>query len=338
MLRGQSSTAATCEYHPVAYEGLEPDALAQELKTTGLLGRIHGVAAPLNLAVLAIEEPGNFFSRQQFSLIPADEEVSATLNQLHRHDFVCLQGRPIANASPQAHLKIDAIEVLETWPGLSDRPDYEYTAAFPADLEDQTQFVGKVHAVEADGKILVMEYQDGVLPVFVESPTDAIANLYRGDIVELAYTIQRNPGQPTHLQLDSNATEPINILDSILSWHQKPHTLSGHLVKFPQSPQLKFDVYAIAVETQGIERTFTLVNFTDMAAFEAIREKLAQIWDAQAETAVTGRNALVNPEITLEATGIGNVMSPAQANPQILLSGVENIEMLGEVNRQLNNK
>ncbi|NEO86365.1 MAG: hypothetical protein F6J87_19225 [Spirulina sp. SIO3F2] len=333
MLRGQESKAATCEYHEAAYETLDPEALEQELETTGLIGSIHGVAAPLNLAVLSIQEPGNFFHRQQFSLIPANESVKTTLNGLHRHDRVCIHGRATANASPQPHLVIDAIDVLAAWPGLRDYPDYNYTADFPADLENQTQLIAKVHALAAEGKILVVEYQDGVIPIFVERPTAAIANLYRGDIVELTYTIQRYPGQPTHLRLDTDAPEPVKVLDSLLAWHETPHTLSGHLVKFPQSPQLKFDVYAIAVETQGIERTFTLINFTDPDTFTAIRNKLAQIWDAQTETIISGRNALINPAITLEATGMVNIVSSAQANPQILLSGVEDIVLVKETAR-----
>ncbi|MGB0562982.1 MAG: hypothetical protein ACPGVO_14440 [Spirulinaceae cyanobacterium] len=325
MIQGQEAPAATCEYHEAAYVGLDPEAIAQELETTGLIGRIHGVAAPLDLAVLSLEEPGNFFNRQQVSLLPANPKVKAAIAQLQRHDRVCLQGEMLWNSSPQLHLSINRVEVLETWPGLADYPDYDYQASFPADLEAQNQLIAKVHAVAAAGKILVVEYQDGILPIFVDSPTDAIAGLYRGDIVEIHYTLQRHPPQPSHLQLDTTVAEPVQVLDSLLAWHETPRTLTGQLVKFPQSPQLKFDVYAIAVATQGIERTFTLVNFTDAATFAAIRTQLAEIWDAQAETAIRGRNALVNPEITLEVTGIANVVSPAQANPQLLLSGVEAI-------------
>ncbi|MEM8642322.1 MAG: hypothetical protein AAGG51_26420 [Cyanobacteria bacterium P01_G01_bin.54] len=325
VIRSQEAPALSCEYHEAAYIELDPDALAQELATTGLIGRIHGVAAPLDLAVLSIAEPGNFFNRRQFSLLPANAEIQSQLSELHRHDRVCLHGRFLKNPSPQPHLHIDAIEVLDAWPGLADYPDYDYTASFPADLEHQTQLIAKVHAVEAGGKILVVEYQDGVVPIFVAAPTAAVTNLYRGDIVEIAYTIQHRPQQPSHLQLDTTAAEPIQMLDSLVAWHETPRTLTGHLVKFPQSPQLKFDVYAIAVDTEGIERTFTLVNFSDMATFEAIRTQLAEIWDAQAETAIVGRNALVNPEIAIEATGIANIISPNQANPQILLSGVEDI-------------
>lgn len=324
-LHGRGVAAMTCEYQAAVYERLDPEMLAQELETTGLIGDIHGSASPLNLAVLSIAEPGNFFNRRQFSLIAANRTVKETLNQLHRHDRVCLHGRALANPSPQPHLLIDAIEVLETWSGLADYPEYEYTVEFPADLRNPSRLVAKVHAVAADGQVLVVEYQDGVLPIFVESPTPTIANLYRGDIVELRYRIQRRPGQPTHLQLDRNVAEPVRVLDAIAAAHETPRTLSGYLVKFPQSPQLNFDVYAIAVATQGIERTYTLVNFSDPDVFTAIRDQLAQLWEAHIATIEPGRNQLVNRAIALEVTGTVNVVSPEQANPQLLLNRVEDI-------------
>ena len=59
--------------------------------------------------------------------------------------------------------------------------------------------------------------------------------------------------------------------------------------------------------------------------FKKIRDKLAQIWDSNSETAILGRNMLINPQITLEVNGQVNIVSPEQANPQILLDKAEDI-------------
>ena len=88
-----------------------------------------------------------------------------------------------------------------------------------------------------------------------------------------------------------------------------------------------FDVYALEVETQGIKRIFTLVNFDDINEFQSIREKLATLWDSRLETAVSGRNMQINPDVIIEASGWINVISPEQANPQILLDSVEDIRL-----------
>jgi hypothetical protein len=93
----------------------------------------------------------------------------------------------------------------------------------------------------------------------------------------------------------------------------------------PPGPQLKFDVYGIEVETQGIKRYFTLVNFDNLAEFDKIRHKLAKIWDDNAATAQSGRNMLINPQVTIEAKGIAKIISPEQANPQILLNSGEDV-------------
>ena len=143
--------------------------------------------------------------------------------------------------------------------------------------------------------------------------------------MRISYRLQKIPKYPTHLRLNLKAQQPIEVIDAIAEGNGKKKTLTGNLVKFPESPQLQFDVYAIEVKTQGVKRYFTLVNFEDIAEFEKIRDKLAQIWDSNSETAILGRNMLINTHITLEVNGQVNVVSPEQANPQILLNKAEDI-------------
>ena len=316
-------SSSQCDYHPEAYQGLEIDKLTQELNSTGLIGRVHGAADASQMFVMSVREPNNFFSHREFSLIPTSNQTSNILDRLNRHDLVCVRGDLMANPSPQKHITLNAIQVLEEWeqPAF---PPYERQADLPETLKEQTSFIGKVHAISEGGKILVMGYQDLILPMYV-TDTKYTQNLYRGDIVKLNYQLQSNPQKPLHLQLDTTVEQPIETIDAIATWHDRPQTLTGSLVKFPQSPQLKFDVYALEVDTQGIKRYFTLLNFEDMTEFESIRQKLAQIWDENEETAKSGRNMLINPNVTIEATGIGNVISPEQANPQILLKSAEQI-------------
>ena len=319
-----SASAQTCEYHAEAYDGLELTQLSQELTGTGLIGRIHGAAAPAKMVVLSVREANNFFNHREFSLLAGNDEVQASMDQLHRHDQICIQGDVITNPSPQSHVVVTSLEVMEPWTGLDEHPEYDYEAGIPEELMSQTEFVGKVHAIGEGGKVLVMEYKDRVLPIFVENP-EITQTLYRGDIVRLAYQVQQWPQQPTHLLLNSDVEQPIEVVDAIASWHGQQKTLSGRLVQFPKSPQLRFDVYAIEVETDGINRTFTLLNFEDMAVFEGVRNKLATIWETHQSTVVRGRNFLMNPDVIVQASGMINVISPEQANPQVLLESVEDV-------------
>ena len=319
-----SSDSNVCQYNPEAYRGLEMTNLFQALNGIGLIGRIHGAAPDSQMFVMSVREPTNFFSHREFSLIPQNSQAADLLGQANRHDLVCIQGNSIANPSPQPHITVNSVKVLEPWQQPEGFAPYQRQANLPDEIKEQTSLVGKVHAIGEDGKVLVMGYQDAVIPIFV-SATEYTQDLYRGDIVELNYQIQQQPNRPVHLQLDTTLEPPIKVLDAIASWNGQSKTITGKLVKFPQSPQLKFDVYALEVDTQGIKRYFTLLNFEDMTEFESIRQKLAQIWDENEETAKSGRNMLINPNVTIEATGIGNVISPEQANPQILLKSAEQI-------------
>ena len=314
-----------CIYHSEAYEGLELTRLSQELRTTGLIGRMHGAVASSKMFVMSVREPDNFFSYQEFSLLPKNKQSLATLSQVNRHDRVCIQGRIISNPSPQKHIAVKSVQVLESWSGLAGFPEHQQEENLPAELLARDSLVGKVHAIGAEGKILVMEYQDKVVPVFVKSP-EYTQDLYRGDIVRLHYQLKRIPKQPTHLKLNTQVEQPVEVIDAIADWHNQDNTLTGHLVKFPQSPQIQFDVYAIEVDTMGSKRYFTLVNFEDIDQFQKIRNKLAKIWDDHAQTVEIGRNMLINPQITIEAHGQTNIVSPRQANPQILLNTAEDIQ------------
>ena len=322
-----SSNSQVCNYNSSAYQGLEIENLAQELTSTGLIGRIHGAAGATQMFVMSVREPDNFFSHREFSLIPTNTSTSNQLRHLNRHDLVCVQGKIIANPSPQQHISLDSIHVLDSWSQPPGFKAYEREINLPAELKQQTNLIGKIHAIGENGKILVMGYKDMVLPIYAENPKDT-RNLYRGDIIELSYQIQEYPNRPIHLQLDSQSEQPIKVLDAIADLNNQPQKLTGKLVKFPQSPQLKFDVYAIEVDTQGIKRYFTLINFEDMTEFQNIRSKLAQIWDDNVATAISGRNMLINPQVNIEATGLGNIISPEQANPQILLQTAQQVRQI----------
>ncbi|MEL6578989.1 MAG: hypothetical protein AAFQ14_04505 [Cyanobacteria bacterium J06621_12] len=322
-----SSTSDSCTYHPEAYQGLEIANLSQELTGTGLIGRIHGAAGTSQMFVMAVREPTNFFSHREFSLIPRDTSTSKALSQLNRHDLVCIKGDLINNPSPQKHITLKSVQVLEEWSQPEGFEPYKRQVDLPGELTERTSLIGKVHAMVEGGKILVVGYQDLVLPIYV-SETEYTQDLYRGDIIKLNYQVQSYPNRPLHLQLDSTAEQPIEMIDAIAAWNNQPQILTGNLVKFPQSPQLKFDVYAMEVETQGIKRYFTIINFDDMTKFQNIREKLAQIWDKNVATAVSGRNMLINPNVTIEAKGLGNIISPEQANPQILLETAEEVRQI----------
>ena len=312
------SVPESCVYHPEVYQGVNLSNLSDELENTGLLGEIHGTVPEENIFVFAVRDPDNFFDFQHFSVIPGNKQTQETLKQVGRHDQVCLQGKLIKNPSPQPHIVVQSAVVTESWQGLAGYKGYEYQADIPEELKYRNHAIFKVHFVNNEGKILVVEYKD--------------KDLYRGYLIDLSYKIQPWPGYPTHLNLTLNTENPLKTVDRLVDKHNIDTKLTGKLVKFPQSPQIQFDVYAIEVITEGLARYYTLVNFEDIKEFETIREKLANIWNSNLSTVESGRNFLINPNIMMEAQGKINVVSPQQANPQILLENANKIQQLSMVN------
>lgn len=316
--RLMATNAQNCLYNPEVYRGLDENQLDRELNHNGLIGSIHGSIPSSQIFVMSVRENNNFFAHREFSLVAEDTESLTILKQVKRHDRICVIGNFIPNPSPQKHIAVKSITVLDSPTQPDVYPPYNRQARLPDELLDRTNFIGKVHAIGEAGNILVVEYRDSIVPVFVRS-TEATRNLFRGDIIRISYKIQNYPQQPTHLQLNSEVQNPIEVIDAISSLNGQTKTLTGSLVKFPQSPQLKFDVYGIEVDTQGIKRYFTLVNFENLNEFQNIRNKLAQIWENNLSTVKSGRNVLINPAVKITVNGVINVVSPEQANPQILL-------------------
>jgi hypothetical protein len=302
--------------------------IEKDLSAKGVEGWIHGAVSDRDLYVFTYRTPGNFFDYVEMSLVAEKPEIAAKLPTLNRHDRVRIKGSFLKNPSPQKHISVDSLEVLEKYESGEKSEPYEHEAKLPGDLLNTTSGDFLVHAIGGEGRILVVEFKDQIVPVYVKKP-ELTKNLFRGDLIQLHYKIQDRPDSPTHLNLDDSAVEPVKVLESITSLHGKPAVIEGALIMFPKSPEIIFNVFAVQQELQsGLKRQYTLVNFEDPAAFAKIREKLQAAWDKHKGETVNGRNKLVSLRIKVKATGTFNEVDPNQANPQILLKSAASVEII----------
>jgi hypothetical protein len=235
--------------------------------------------------------------------------VLEQIQKLSRHDQVRIKGNFIQNSAPLIHLNIDSVELLSHWKDDFDLPPYQRSLTLPKEILAGTELVGKVHAISGT--------------VVVKSASELLG-LHRGDLIHLSYKAYQMGSGPIHL-----VSTNIHVLDSILAKHGKPLTVEGQLILYPKSPQISIDVYAVQeVGLTGVALDYTLVNFESPEIFQKIRDKLKVAWDNQAQAVVRARNKLSNPRVRIKAVGIGNVVDPNQANPQILLDGPDSIEIL----------
>lgn len=302
------------------------------LRGDGLVGEVHGAPHDLGHYVATVRDPSDFFKSEQYSLLGTAPEVKEVLAKIKRHDKVRMWGE-VEVYGPQKHLILSRI-VIET-PHDVELPKYERKAEFPASFPDeQTPFKALVHAIIKDQGMLVVEYKDAVLPVRVPASV-TLPDLYKGDIVEMKARISAHPGNPSHLRVSE-----ISQKEAIVNIHDKPIEKTGVLVKFPKSPIVKFDIFAIKEELpDGLSRQYTLINFENQELYAQMREKLGQFWDSGDPAQVkNGRNMLVNPSVIVKAKGMGNVVDRGQANPQILLSTIDDIQLIAPAANNKNRK
>jgi len=294
----------------------------------GLVVEVHGSVDDQQMLVVTVRDPDNFFHFEHFSAIGKSADVQSQLLARKRHDKIILRGALIENRSKQGHIEVASFELKEEYKNPHNPGDYPYDAQIPEELIGKNSAEFLVHAVHKEGEVLVLEYKDRVLPIFVRADQAHFSkDLARNDLIRAHFQIARNPHAPVHLKLNPEILKPIEVLQSVMPMHGQSADVTGELVLFPKSPQVSFDIFAILQPIEfGLKRNFTLINFDDPELFKKIREKCAQAWATAPNDFVNGRNKLVHKTIKFRAKGIFNQVDANQANVQILIQNINDLE------------
>lgn len=325
-------------------KSLSMEDLDKALKTTGLKGRIHGADPERRMYVFTYRDPENFFNNIQFSVISSKKEVVDVLKTLNRHDAVTLKGKIVDVENAQPHIRVESIVVNDRFKADVTAPGDKFhkTAKLPDELMKKTEATFLVHAIANEGKVLVVEYKDDLVMVVVPDNAQT-KSLWRGDRVTLNYTLQEHPKSPAHLILDTSKKEPVKVEKdfsvkkgdktealSFSQMHGQPIVHEGLLVRFPKSPAINRDIWAVEQKaSDGTSRYFTLVNFEDKDGLDRIDKHVRAMWDSTPKDAVIdGRNKLINTQVRIQVKGTLNIEDPNQANAQIFLTekGIERLK------------
>jgi hypothetical protein len=314
--------------------GIAPDdipALSKLLVAGQLPGRVHAAVPDRSMYVFTyFRNPKDVFVTANFPMTPGNPAVAQRLAEVKRHDALLIKGSFIDNLAPIRHIRIDDFQITSVYQADETPAKRPYATRIPEDLPEagraHRHLIGKVHAVADEGRILVIEYGDAVVPVFVKDPK-LTEKLYRNDKIRIAFTLPEKPPRPQHLWLDMNDPKPLELVEGLVARHGQPVDLEGVLVRYPLSPQLTSEVYALEViDGDNVFRDYTLLNF-DPAIFKAIRAKLAAAWKSRPGEGVDGRNKLVNRQIRVRAKGTFNLVARNQANAQILLDSPDDLSI-----------
>lgn len=320
----------------VMLNGIDLEEVEKQLQSTGAEGEVHGAAHDYKQYVFSYRDPKDFFNAVQLPLLSRKEEIVAVLKTLQRHDRVKVWGEFRDLNAPQRHIALTKIEVVKKTDIAL--PEFHRSNPLPNDLKDKKTIKALVHAVEDEGRILVLDYNGSVVPLFTtvasgdkkEDKSSLAKDLYRNDSIEVDFVIQEKPKFPVHVRFNPESAQPLRVLKSLVKEHDQEGTREGSLVLFPKSPQVMFNVFALEYENEfGLKHNYTLINFEDKELFKKIREKLQAAWDAgPKDTIVNGRNKAINPKVRVRAKGKFNMVDAGQANPQIILDKIEDVEIL----------
>ncbi len=288
-------------------------------------GWVHAAVPKYRQYVFTWRNPQNFFESFEYPMIPGDDTLYPVFSELKRHDKIEVSGELFETSAGQRHLIAQSLKVTESYESDITIPPHEPVSPERlAELGQSDEAIFSVHAVLQEGKVVVLDYKDAILPLIVENADDT-KGLFRYDIVRVRYLLELHPGRPQHLELLPNEPGKANvtILSRVTDGHDQPIEITGDLILFPKSPQIKFNIFAIRhIDQNGIKTVYTLVNFEDMALFEELRATLQNAWDASSVEAINDRNKLVKPGLVIQAKGTKNIVSPNQANPQILIDSL----------------
>ena len=304
---------------------IDMNCIEEHLKTTGLGGWVHASVRDQMMFAFTWRRPGpfGFFTNVTLPMASKDPNVLKQIAELKRHDQIVLKGSFFDNEAPIEHINVTELTVVKAYEGHDEK--YEYDPDLPKEILSNTSVIAKVHIVANEGKVLVIETGDRVYPVFNKDPK-LVDGLYRNDKIELAYQVRATPFRPNHLEVDTAAATPVRVIERIADQHGEEITMSGSLVMFPQSPQIRFNIFAIRQEdAEGINRNFTIINFENNKLFTEIRLMLQKQWDDNIATAEYDRNKFINRKIKVTVKGIKNLVSPNQANPQVIPDKMEDV-------------
>ncbi len=302
------------------------DDLARQVESDGLKGTMHGARHPLGTYVFTWYHPEDFFQSRQFSLAPGSEEVARQLSTLDRHQQVTLRGRFLRNGAAQPHIRVETLTPGPKWdPGVKVSPPPAPVGNLRETLPREGRIHAMVHALEETGDVLVIEYQEAVLPVRVPQNAalrKAVGNLYRGDRIEIAYRVAEFPRRPMHLELlptTEGERSALVVTDRIAAQHEKQRTVEGQLVLFPKSPVLSRSLWGVEEKgPDGLHRYFTIFNFEDLKDQGKIDTLLDGAWKGTPEGVIDGRNKYIHTAVRVRVSGLASNPAKNQANPTLI--------------------
>lgn len=192
--------------------------------------RVHGAIPSGNIYVFG---DGGFY----YSAYTRDPALAETFKTLKRNDDLTITANYTRTGSAQPHINVT--ELAHNFASDSTfKHKFDYSRF---DGLESVTLLGSVHAVAGAGEVLVFNYEDIVIPVFVDEALHEEASaLWKFDIVLLDLSIQRIPGRPLHFYTRDDSGDAIRLVDAITDCDGVTTDLVGN-------------IWSLGAESYGIE-------------------------------------------------------------------------------------
>ena len=244
--------------------------------------RVHGAIPSGNIYVFG---EGGFY----YSAYTRNPALAETFKTLKRNDGLTITANYTRTGSAQPHINVS--ELTRNFESDSTfKHQFDYSRF---DGLESVTLLGSVHAVAGDGEVLVFNYEDIVIPVFVdEALHEEVSALWKFDKVLLDLSIQRIPGRPLHFYTRDDSDDAIRLVDAITDCDGVTTDLIGN-------------IWSLGAESYGIEvfdenkvyRSY-LVTTGDSLVEEIWNQNLDKVEDGKGDRKViSGFKVKMNTEL-----------------------------------------
>jgi len=284
------------------------DTQTWESRLSGLLAaEVHGSIPSGGITVFNVG--GDYISAYT-----RDPDLAETFKTLKRYDRVDISANYTITGSAQPHINVTEL-------GFSSKAESTYEHNFDYqrfDGLDNVKLLGSVHAVAGSGEVLVFNYENIVIPIFVDDAFQEKARtLWKFDKVLLDLSVEPRPGRPLHFYTNINSDNPIRIVDAVKDCDGKTADLVGNLINLNNADNNFFGVEVF--DENKAYRSYLVISNASL---------LTDIWNQHLDKVVDGKGGKTTiPDFKVKVNA--NMISvPGAAH--LFISGVNSIEVLSE--------
>ena len=270
--------------------------------------------------------PKGYLTHLQMKLNSTHPDIRQQMEGLKNKDRVLVKGALIKFNEGHG-LEMDVYHLQRTHKAKASPDQDHFTPQLVFDSMSGSEIIGNFKGATKKGRKVFVEVNSSIFSFNNKNP-QWVADLFRNDKVLVSYKTLRYGKNWQELEINNDVSHPIEVLDHIRGGNNSRLSLEGHLVYFPETPQLGFDFFALRVKDyDGVMRNYHLINFSDIEVNQKLRNKIAKVWQKYRFSSIHKGEFISNSKIFVRAQGIKRIKATDQCNPQLQIQTLQDVEL-----------